>query len=104
MASQFNSLSRSRPPSEMTLKVEALLRRYPDLSEQELATLIGTFPYLPVLDVGLMTADDHLSERLEAFHRDHGHLLKAPMASLVGVLVLPAIVAAALFWWLMNTL
>src|SRR3546814_20491361 len=80
MATQFHS--RSREPSEMAVRAEALLSRYPDLSEPELASLIHTFPYLPILDVGLMTADDRLSEKLEAFHRNHGHKLRAPASSL----------------------
>src|SRR3546814_12877567 len=79
MATQFHS--RSREPSEMAVRAEALLSRYPDLSEPELASLIHTFPHLPILDVGLMTADDRLSETLEAFHRDHAHQHRAPVSS-----------------------
>lgn len=99
MATQF--YSRSREPSEMAVKAEALLSRYPDLDEQELADLIHMFPYLPILDVGLMTADDRLSEKLEAFHRDHGHKIRAPVSSLMLFLIFPAMLAIGTLWWLL---
>ena len=94
--------SRSRQPSELTVRFEALLNRYPDLGEQELATMIESFPYLRVLDVGLMTADDRLAEKLEAFHRDHGRKLRAPVASLATFLVFPFLVALGLLWWIFG--
>jgi hypothetical protein len=85
----------------MTIKAEALLSRYPNLSEQELATLINIFPHLRILDVGLMTADDQLSENLAAFRRDHGNKLKTPASSLIALafLAVPAIVALGALWW-----
>ena len=100
MATQY--YSRSRQPSEMALRAEALLNRYPNLSEKELASLVRMFPYLPVLDVGLMTADDRLAEKLEAFHRDHGRKLRAPVASLATFLVFPFLVALGLLWWIFG--
>ena len=106
MASQAYSqaTSRSRPPSELTLQVEALLSRYPDLGDDELETLVDIFPYLRIVDLGMMTADDELSERLEAFHREHGHRLRAPTSSLLAFLAFPALVAVGLLWWLMSSL
>ena len=96
--------SRSRPPSALTVKFEALLSRYPDLSERELATLIETFPYLRVLDVGLMTADARLASKLEAFHRDHGRTITAPLGKLLVFLTVPALVAAGVLWWATSAL
>ncbi len=96
--------SRSRPPSALTVKFEALLSRYPDLSERELATLIETFPYLRVLDVGLMTADARLAGKLEAFHRDHGREVKAPLNRMLAFLIVPAFVAAGVLWWATSAL
>jgi hypothetical protein len=97
MATQ--SYVRSRPPSEMTVRAEALLKRYPNLSEHELATLIDIFPRLRILDLGLMTCDERLSEKLDAFHRDHGRKLKAPVSSLIAFLAVPGIIALGLLWW-----
>ena len=81
-----------RPPSETTVEAEALLKRYPNLSEVELATLINLFPYIRTLDLGLMTADDRLAPKLDAFHRDHGQKLKTPLSSLLFFLAVPAII------------
>ena len=98
MATQ--SYARSRSPSETTVKAEALLARYPNLSDVELATLINLFPYIRILDLGLMTSDDRLAPRLDAFHRDHGKKLKAPISSLIAFLAVPTIlVVAGLLWW-----
>lgn len=100
MATQ--TYQRSRPPSETTVKAEALLMRYPNLSEAELATLINLFPYIRILDLGLMTSDDRLAGKLDAFHRDHGEKLKTPISSLIGFLALPAILLLAGLWWALT--
>ncbi len=98
MATQTHA--RSRPSSETTAKAEALLLRYPNLSEEELATLINLFPYIRILDLGLMTSDEHLSGKLDAFHRDHGKKLRTPISSLIAFLAVPTIIAVGgLLWW-----
>jgi hypothetical protein len=100
MATQ--TYERFRPPSETTVRAEALLMRYPNLSEAELATLINLFPYIRILDLGLMTADDRLAGKLDAFSRDHGKKLKTPISSLVAFLAVPTIVLVGGFlWWLL---
>ena len=81
--------SRARPRSEITLRVEALLGRYPNLSEQELAELINLFPTLRILDHGLMTADSQLSGKLVVFEREQRKKLKAPLSSLIIFLFVP---------------
>jgi len=63
--------SRSRPPGFATLRVEALLGRYPRLDGPELEELLRDFRSLPMLDLALMSADDRLAGKLAAFHRDH---------------------------------
>ena len=97
MATQ--TFSRSRPPSELTLKAEALLVRYPKLDERELQTLIDIFPRLRILDLGMMTADDRLARKLEAFQEDHGRRLKTPVASVIAYLALPILMMLTLMWW-----
>lgn len=91
---------RSRRPSELALRAEGLLARYPHISEQEVASLIDIFPYVPILDRGLMSADGRLSEQLAAFHRDHGGKMRAPGTALIGFLAFPTLVAAGVLWWL----
>jgi hypothetical protein len=91
---------RFRPPSETTVKAEALLARYPNLSEVELATLINLFPYIRILDLGLMTSDERLGGRLDAFRKDHGSRLRTPISSLIAFTAVPAIIVlAGLLWW-----
>ena len=96
--------TRSRPPSEIGRKVEALLKRYPHVSDQELATLLEIFPQLPILDHALMTSDDRLASKLEAFHRDHGRKLKTRWSSLLVFLAIPAIVTGFVLWWIARAL
>ena len=90
---------RSRTPSTLTLKVETLLKRCPNLSEDELADLIEMVPFVPVLDTALMAADEELSQRFEAFHRDHGHKLKPKLPTLAATLLFPAMFLIWLLWW-----
>jgi hypothetical protein len=100
----FPLYSRSREPSETTRRVEALLSRYPDISEPELAILIEAVPRLPILDAALMASDDRLSKQVEAFHRDHGHELKHPWGGLLAFLAVPAILTVGLLLWFLNSL
>jgi hypothetical protein len=104
MASQpcHPTRSRSRPRSETAFRVEALLNRYPNLGEQELAELIETFPRLHIRDYALMTGDDRLADKLETFEREHGHELKTPLGSLLAFLAFPAILAGGVLWWLLR--
>lgn len=78
MASQ--SYFRSRGLSDEAAKVEALLYRYPDITKQELSILIRTFAYLPLLDFGLLAADERLGAKLDAFYADHGDKLRPPVS------------------------
>ena len=100
MATQY--FSRSRQPSAIALRAEALINRYPNLSEVELAELINLMPRLPMLEFGLMTADDQLAGKMEAFHRDHRDKLGPSLASAVTFLAVPSIVALGLVWWALN--
>ena len=94
--------TRARPRSETTLRVDALLDRYPNLSEQELAELINLFPTLSILDQALMTADSGLAGKLTAFDRDHGKKLKTPLSSLIAFLAVPVIFAAVTLWFVLT--
>jgi len=89
---------RLRPRSEVTLRFEALLDRYPNLSEDELAELVGLYPYLRMVDRGLITVDERLSRKFAAFHRDHGRRLRASMAELA--LFGAAALLGSFFFWL----
>ncbi len=88
---------RARPRSNSSLRAEALLDRYPDLSDSELVELTALFPRLNMVERGLIAADDRLGGRVEHFYRDHGERLSgfsAQTAALVSALA----VAAMMFW------
>lgn len=98
MASQY--YSRSRGLSHNAAKAETLLNRYPDVSEEELATLIQCFARFPLLDFGVIAADERLGIKLDAFYRDHGDKLRPPMTDVMWALTVPAVIAiAVLFYW-----
>lgn len=100
MATQY--LSRSRQPAAIALRAEALMNRYPNLSEGELAELINLMRRMPVLDFGLMAADDGLSHKMEAFHRDHGDRLGPSLASAVTFFAIPATIALGIVIWALS--
>ena len=93
-----------RSPSDAVLKVESLLSRYPDLSEQELARLIGTMPDLRMADYALITADQRLAEKLKAFDREHWRELKAPYGKYRLLITFGAIVTAGVLGWALSSL
>jgi len=94
--------SRSRQASALALRAEALIKRYPNLSEVETAELINLMPRLPMVDYGLITADDQLADRMEAFHRDHGDKLGPSLASTVTFLAIPSMVVLGLVVWALS--
>lgn len=96
------SYDRTRPRSGTTLRVEVLLSRYPNLSEQELAELINLFPHLNMVARGLMAADDRLSGKVENFYRDHGEELEGPMGGRTPFLAFAALVVIFTSWWVLT--
>jgi hypothetical protein len=88
---------RSRGLSQSAQRAQVLLERYPDIGERDLATLIRTFANLPLLDFGLLAADERMGDKLEQFYADHGDKLR-PSLTLWAVAVPVAVVAIALAW------
>jgi hypothetical protein len=80
--------------------VEALLGRYPNLAEAELAELIKLYPSLSILDQAQMTADGQLVAKLAAFDRDHGKKLRSFKRGLLGLFTFPALILVFTMWWL----
>ena len=61
---------RARGLSQDAEQAQALLYRYQDITERELAVLVRTFANLPLLDFGLLAADQRLGAQLDAFYAD----------------------------------
>ena len=93
---------RARPRPETTLRAEALLSRYPNLSEQELAELINLFPNLNMVARGLMAADDRLGGKVEDFYRDHGEKIGGAAGGWRLSLALVAFLAIFALWSVFN--
>lgn len=89
--------------SDDATHAEGLLARYPHISEQELADLVRAFSRLPLLDFGLVAADDRLGAKLETFYADHGEKLRTPRHHLALVFAsLALIILVAMMYFSMT--
>jgi hypothetical protein len=93
---------RARPRSGTSLRAEALLARYPNLSEQELAELINLFSRLTMVDQAVMAADERVAEKLVEFHRRHGEDLSVLTGERTRLLVWAAMAAALILWLIIS--
>ena len=87
-------LATPRPQDE----VRDLVRRYPNLSEVDLARLINLYRELSALDMALMLSDGRVAPALDQFAADHRSRLRKPFrqyAALVGY----AVVGVAVLAW-----
>jgi hypothetical protein len=94
--------ARARPRSEDAMRVEALLGRYSNLSEQELAELINLFPKVDMVARALIAADDRLGDKVVNLYRDHGEQLDATIGGRTLPFALAVFVAAVLVWAVVN--
>ena len=94
MASQ--SFFSPRALSAHSKKVHELLYRYPNISEGELVVLVDHFRNLPLLDFGLLAADERLGAKMEAFYADHSDKLRSPWSLAEWALVVALVVAGLL--------
>jgi hypothetical protein len=59
-------------------EASALVGKYPDLTPGELERLIDIHPRLPMLHLALMTSDEELAPRLEAFQQKYRRRIRTP--------------------------
>ncbi|HVU31504.1 MAG TPA: hypothetical protein VHE36_13990 [Sphingomicrobium sp.] len=78
-------------------RVTRILERYPHISEAETELVIGFLRKGRHLDVGLVTGDEALKPRIEAFMADHKRHLGVSIVELA--IVLSAIFAGLTFFW-----
>jgi len=84
-----------RPVSPLANEVAELLRRYPRLHAGESERLLEAFKALTILDLALMTSDETLRARLDAFREDHKRQLRPPLLHFVWFLALPILLLVA---------
>lgn len=109
MFQDFNSkiLARAGPPLISQTPAEeahALIRRYPNLSEIELAKLIGLYRELPMLEVALMLSNKHLAPKLDKFTEQHRASLRAPFQQYAFLLAYIALGVGVFIWALARAL
>lgn len=79
-------------------QVTELVRRYPNLSEIELARLINLYRNLSALDMALMLSNDRLAPTLDRFSRDHRSRVRKPFRQYAGLLIYVALTIGAVIW------
>ena len=79
-------------------RVSGLLSRYPKLSEQEIGEILHFLRTGRHLDVGLLTSDEALRPKLDAFMADHRSHFRVKWSE--GSAVIGGIVALLLIFWL----
>ena len=92
-------------PNEHWVRAEeatAILERYPDVTSDEVTRLVTIYPYLAMLHVALMTSDDELRPRLEAFQKDHGRRIRNSFSQVRGMLLPFALLLIVLVWVIYN--
>jgi hypothetical protein len=76
-----------------------LIERYPDLTSEEINTLVAIYPMLPPLHLALMASDEDLAPRLEAFRKAHRRRIRTPFRHYVAFLIPLLMMVVVLVWW-----
>jgi hypothetical protein len=69
-------------------RIADFLRRYPDLSELELAELVGGFRELSNLDIAFILSDPEVAPNFERFRAEHRRETRLPLRDYAALLVL----------------
>jgi hypothetical protein len=80
-------------------RVAALLGRYPHVSDKDRKEILAFMKEGRHLDIGLLTANDNLRPRLDAFMEDHKRHFRIGVAEVARLLAVFA--AVALVCWLL---
>jgi len=75
-----------------------LIRRYPNLSEIELARLINLYRDMSALEMALMLSDETLAPNLDRFSADHRSRIRVPFHQ-YAALVVYALAGLAVVAW-----
>ena len=86
------------PAPRPVAEVRDLIRRYPNLSEIELARLINLYRELSALDMALMLSDENLTPNLDRFTADHRPRIRTPVRQYATLLFYAALGVAAVVW------
>lgn len=90
--------AQAEPAGTPLEQVTELIRRYPNLSEIELTSLINLYRNQSALDMALMLSDDGLAPTLDRFSREHRSRLRKPFRQYAGLLMYAALTIGAVIW------
>ena len=76
----------------------ALIRRYPNLGETELARLINLYRGFSALDMALILSNEELAPNLDRFSTDHRSKIRTPFRQYAALVGYAVVAAAALAW------
>jgi hypothetical protein len=95
------ALSMDSPQSERERRREdacGLIRRYPNLSEVELARLINLYRDFSALDMALVISNEELGENLDRFTADHRSKIRTPFRQYAALVAYAVVAVVALGW------
>lgn len=75
-----------------------LIRRYPNLSETELARLINLYREFSALDTALTLSDHELAPNLDRFSADHRSKIRTPFRQYAALILYLVLTIIALAW------
>jgi len=102
----MNSLEQAAPGRGLPVDrdrldhIEALLARYPALTEHEIHEILLFLRKGKALEIGFLTSNEALKPRLDRFRADHARDLSIGKRELaiVGIVMLILLAAVALLW------
>lgn len=86
------------PSGTAAYQARALVARYPNLSEIELARLINLYRDLSALDTALMLSDEALAPALDRFTRENRSSVRPPFRQYAGLLAYAVLTVGAVIW------
>jgi hypothetical protein len=95
------ALPPDHPQSAATMRREeaaGLIRRYPNLSEAELARLINLYREFSALDMALTMSDEELAPKLDRFSADHRAKIRTPFRQYAALILYLVLTIIALAW------
>lgn len=89
-------------PSRLIDEATVLVRRYPQISSEEEDRLLAIYPRLPIVQLALMSSDEELAPRLQAFRKAHARRVKPRPRDIAPLFAPVFLLAIALAWAILN--
>ena len=86
------------PASTPLEEARALIRRYPNLGDIQLARLINLYREFSALDMALVLSDAELAPKLDRFSSEQRSEVRSPLGHYAGLLIYVGLTLAAVAW------